>query len=157
MLIRKKRPEALISFKQGATGKEDFAAPEHSFNSLSKILKQKGYPNGASLAGKVWQINKDKHNEICTTLQDEGWGYNKNSSHKTLAELSGELAYSLNNNCNLLVNTGVLPDGSIHPDDVKTLKSLGEKIRTEGLPGKDEIVIPESWSVPDKANTAKAF
>lgn len=153
-LIRQKRPEVLISFKQGATGEEDFAAPERSFNSREKILQQMGYPNGAKLAKQAWQINRDKHNEICTTLQNEGWGYNKNSSHKTLTELSGELAYALNNNCNLLVNTGPLPDGSIHPDDVKTLKELGKKIRTEGLPGKDEIAVPNTF---DSANPTQAI
>jgi alpha-L-fucosidase len=156
-LIRQKRPEALISFKQGATGEEDFAAPEHSFNSLAKVLEHKGYPNGASLAEKTWQINKDKHNEICTTLQNENWGYNKNSSHKTSTEIFSELLYAFNNNCNLLVNTGPLPDGSIHHADINTLKELGVKIRTEGFSTKEGIVIPKSWTVPDDANTAKAF
>ena len=32
-------------------------------------------------------------------------------------------------NANLLLNTGPLPDGSIHPDDVKTLKETGQRLR----------------------------
>ncbi len=32
---------------------------------------------------------------------------------------------------NLLLNTGPLPDGSIHPDDVKTLKDVGRRLREQ--------------------------
>ena len=31
-------------------------------------------------------------------------------------------------NCNLLLNTGPLPDGSIHPEDVVTLKEVGKRL-----------------------------
>lgn len=30
---------------------------------------------------------------------------------------------------NLLLNVGPLPDGSIHPDDVATLKEIGSRLR----------------------------
>ena len=30
---------------------------------------------------------------------------------------------------NLLLNTGPLPDGSVHPDDIKTLKAVGQRLR----------------------------
>ncbi|MFZ2653469.1 MAG: alpha-L-fucosidase [Victivallales bacterium] len=146
-LIREKRPEVLISFKQGATGDEDFAAPEHSFNSLADVLRQKGYKKGALLAENAWRKNKNKHNEICSTLQRQGWGYVRDTAHKTPDDLRGELAYALSNNCNLLVNTGPLPDGSIHPEDIKTLRETGKRIRLYGLPGKNEISTPRSWSI----------
>ncbi len=29
---------------------------------------------------------------------------------------------------NLLLNTGPLPDGSVHPEDVKTLKEVGRRL-----------------------------
>ena len=32
-------------------------------------------------------------------------------------------------NCNLLLNTGPLPDGSIHPMDIKTLKEVGQQLQ----------------------------
>ena len=32
---------------------------------------------------------------------------------------------------NLLLNTGPLPDGSIHPQDVKTLKEVGRRLRNK--------------------------
>jgi hypothetical protein len=41
---------------------------------------------------------------------------------------------------NLLLNTGPLPDGSIHSEDAQTLREAGRRIRTEGwpTPAKDE-------------------
>jgi alpha-L-fucosidase len=32
-------------------------------------------------------------------------------------------------NANLLLNTGPLPDGSIHAEDVKTLKEVGKNLQ----------------------------
>ena len=37
-------------------------------------------------------------------------------------------------NANLLLNTGPLPDGSIHPEDVRTLREVGRRIRRDGFP-----------------------
>jgi hypothetical protein len=33
----------------------------------------------------------------------------------------------------LLLNTGPLPDGAIHPEDVATLRAVGERIRAGGI------------------------
>ena len=41
------------------------------------------------------------------------------------------LADAHSQNCNLLLNTGPLPDGSIHADDVKTLREVGSISRTD--------------------------
>ena len=35
--------------------------------------------------------------------------------------------------CNLLLNTGPLPDGSIHIDDVNTLRDVGRRLRAGEL------------------------
>lgn len=35
---------------------------------------------------------------------------------------------------NLLLNTGPLPNGSIHPEDVVTLKEVGRRLRSVGWP-----------------------
>jgi alpha-L-fucosidase len=41
---------------------------------------------------------------------------------------------STRQNCNLLLNTGPLPDGSIHPEDVHTLREVGRRIRAHRWP-----------------------
>ncbi len=133
-LIRRIRPETLIAHKQGATGDEDFASPEFSFESLGVKLRKQGNTEAAERADRAWKINRHKHNEICMTLQDGGWGYNKNSTHLSENDVMEKLAYALSNNCNLLANIGPLPDGSVHPADIKTLKETGKRIRSEGWP-----------------------
>ena len=42
------------------------------------------------------------------------------------------LADARRQNCNLLLNTGPLPDGSIHPEDARTLREVGRRIRENG-------------------------
>ena len=64
-LIRKLQPGCLISFKQGATGDEDFAAPERSAQSLAHRLTE---PRSLEVATAAWEKNKNKHNERCDTL-----------------------------------------------------------------------------------------
>ena len=135
-LVRKIRPEALIAYKNGATGEEDFASPEFNFESQGDIYRRLGLSNEAALrADKAWDLNKNKHNEICMTLQKDGlWGYNIDSEHYTSDELKDILGYALKNKCNLLANVGPLPDGSILPEDIKALKKLGGIIKKEGWP-----------------------
>jgi len=133
-MIRRLQPQTLISFKQGATGTEDFAAPERSGHSMEEKVR-KGYGDkAAAVAKKAWEGNKDKHNEICDTLQNKSWGYNKNTTHKTTEQVLEMLSSAFAQNCNLLLNTGPLPDGSIHSEDVKTLNEIGEHIRKHGWP-----------------------
>lgn len=127
-LIRSLQPQTLISFKQGASGTEDFAAPERSGHSLADRLKK---PEHREVARKAWESNKNKHNEICDTLQPHVWGYKKadDSKHLDADEVHKRLENAWANNCNLLMNTGPLPAGSIHPDDVKTLREVGRRLR----------------------------
>lgn len=143
-LIRQKRPEVLISYKQGATGTEDFAAPEYHFRSQGDVYRKGGNVAAAELADKAWEINKNKHNEICMTLQYNAWGYNKNSDHRTADEVWQSLAYALKNNCNLLANVGPLPDGSIHPEDIASLQAVGKRIRENGWPTAADAEEPET-------------
>ena len=76
-MIRALQPQALIAFKQGATGDEDFASPERSGHSLADRVRERIGAEAAEVAHRAWQKNKDKHNEICDTLQAGAWGYMK--------------------------------------------------------------------------------
>lgn len=125
--IRSLCPYTLVSFKQGATGTEDFAAPERGAGSFS-VGVEKAFGKASGLvAEKAWEGNKDKHNETCNTLQPHQWGYNKadDGRHKHADEVLDLLKDAKRNDMNLLLNAGPLPDGSIAPEDVKTLKELG--------------------------------
>jgi alpha-L-fucosidase len=127
-LIREIQPHCLISFKQGANGDEDFVAPERRVQALEK---------GGEIALKVWEKNKNKPKEICDTLQPKdipgnSWGYNKaaEGKHLNADDVMQMLADAKEQDANLLLNTGPLPDGSIHPSDVETLRTVGKRLNS---------------------------
>lgn len=104
--IHARQPQVLVSYKQGLLGTEDFKAPERQFTGKTEGLL-----------------------EICDTLQPAGWGYIRQDDgrHKTADQVMGMLKKAANRGANLLLNTGPLPDGSIHPEDVKTLAEVGRR------------------------------
>jgi alpha-L-fucosidase len=122
-LIRETSPHMLISFKQGATGTEDFMAPER--DAKARVGKQ--YP----IAEKVYQLNKDKPREICATMQPHAWGYNQaeDGKHLDVAGVIEILDTAKKMNANLLLNIGPLPDGSFPREDVEVLREVGRRIR----------------------------
>jgi alpha-L-fucosidase len=123
-LIRSLSPHALISFKQGANGDEDFMAPERGGG--KRVGEQ--YP----VAQKAYELNKNKPREVCNTMQPHlagagpNWGYNKAHErlHLKVDDVKILLGDALLNNYNLLLNIGPLPDGSVHPEDIETLSNL---------------------------------
>ncbi len=106
--IHSLQPQVLVSYKQGLTGTEDFIAPE-----------------------RHWKNKIDKPIEICDTLQPGQWFYNKafDGKHKSTSEVMAMLSGAEKIGANLLLNTGPLPDGSIHPEDIKTLRGVGKLLR----------------------------
>jgi alpha-L-fucosidase len=121
-LIRKLQPQCLISFKQGADGEEDFVAPERTLTA---------HRSGGEVALKVWELNKHKLPEICDTLQERVWGYQKadDKKHRDADWVIKTLDYCKSIHGNLLLNTGPLPDGSIHPIDRATLLETGKRLK----------------------------
>jgi alpha-L-fucosidase len=111
--IRSLQPQVLISYKQGLTGLEDFLAPERKYDQ-----------------------KPDRPLELCDTLQPRGWGYIKadDGQHKTPDQVMAMLAKAASLPANLLLNTGPLPDGTIHPEDVQTLRAVGARLKAEGFP-----------------------
>ncbi len=115
-LIHSKQPQVLVSYKQGMLGTEDFLAPERKYEK-----------------GEVME----KPLEICDHLQRKGWGYTKtqDGKHKTKDEVIKMLKKANDYPANLLLNTGPLPSGEMHPEDVKVLREVGQEIRTKGWEG----------------------
>jgi len=122
-LIRRMSPHALISFKQGANGEEDFMAPERGGS--AKVAPQ------FEIAKIVYEKNKDKPREICNTLQPHAWGYNKkdDGNHKSTEDIIKMLSDAEKSNANLLLNIGPKGDGSFPEEDIKALKGAGKKIK----------------------------
>lgn len=126
-LVRSLQPQCLVSFKQGATGDEDFASCERQPRSLEDRLSGRA----AQVARMAWCRNRDKHNEICDTLQPQAWGYRADGmAHRTEGEVREMLDRANSHNCNLLLNTGPLPSGAIDEGDAELLRSIGSRLRT---------------------------
>ena len=108
-------PYALVSYKQGLTGTEDFLSPEH---------------HALDRPGRTVEIN--------TTMCPDSWGYHadKAGSHLDADQVWQKLSEAGALGCNLLLNTGLLPDGSFDPEDVTVVKEVGVRICEEGFPGK---------------------
>ncbi|MDH7569784.1 MAG: alpha-L-fucosidase, partial [Armatimonadota bacterium] len=148
-LIRQLQPATLLCYKQGATGEEDFATPEHRFQSLAEAAGKMGGEAAARRADAAWEKNRHKHNEICTTLQKGGpWGWKAEAEHASADEVWAMLAHAHAHNCNLLANVGPLADGSLHPEDVAALREVGRRVRVHGWPGPEEATLP---GAPDGA------
>jgi alpha-L-fucosidase len=111
-MVHRLQPQVLVSYKQGLLETEDFFAPEH---------KAIANPSGRPM-------------EICTTLQRGGWGYVEGAKHLDADAVMEVLATARRTKANLLLNTGPLPDGSIHADDAQTLREVGRRIRQAGFP-----------------------
>jgi alpha-L-fucosidase len=133
-LVRSLQSQVLISFKQGANGTEDFAAPERSGHSLVDRVRKMA-PKWAHVAEKAWESNKTKHNEICDTLQPRVWGYKKADADKLRKtdQIVQMLRNAWTSNCNLLLNTGPLPSGAINPPEAATFRDVGRQLRAEKL------------------------
>lgn len=143
-LIRRLQPHTLIAFKQGATGDEDFATPERHFHSLADRARQMFGERAAQVAAAAWAKNQGKHNEICATLQDHWWGYGKDARHIGPDDVWNLLGHAAAHDCNLLLNIGPLPDGSVHPEDLATLRAIGRRIRADGWPAPAALQPPST-------------
>jgi len=146
-MVRRLQPQALISFKQGATGTEDFAVPDLSGDWLAeRVRKARFRPKSVTLATLSWEANKTKHNEVCDSIQPPVQDSRQGGqpSHDTRDELLGRLAAAAGRNCNLLLTTDPLADGSIHPAAAATLREVGKQIRANGWPRAREMTNVES-------------
>ncbi len=105
-------PYTLVSYKQGLTDTEDFFAPEHyAVDKPGRIV------------------------EICTTMCPGSWGYHsgKAGAHLKADQVWHKLSEARALGCNLLLNTGPLPDGSLDREDVSVLTEVGERIAEKGF------------------------
>lgn len=112
--IHRLQPHALVSFKYGVTGTEDFYAPEHQ--QLEQIK-----PGEAKLV------------ELCESL-NPSWSYVKGEAHRDADWAMRRLAFTGEKRMNYLLNIGPLPDGSVLPADAAALREIGRRIREHGWP-----------------------
>lgn len=108
------QPHALVSFKHGVTGTEDFYAPE-------RFQLQHLKPGDRKPA------------ELCESL-NPSWGYVKTEAHHDAEWVMPRLAFAHEKQMNYLLNVGPLPGGSLLPADATTLREIGRRIHEQGWP-----------------------
>ncbi|MFW5657157.1 MAG: alpha-L-fucosidase [Bacteroidota bacterium] len=70
--------------------------------------------------------------EMCETMNGS-WGYNiKDQNFKSAEALITLMVKAAGNDANLLLNTGPMPNGKIQPENVKTLKEMGQWMEKYG-------------------------
>ena len=82
------------------------------------------------------QNRRGRPMEICRTMQKHDpkkfkgalWGWLDGALHLTADEVVVMLGEAGARQANLLLNVGPLPDGSLHPEDVATLKEVGRRL-----------------------------
>lgn len=104
--IHSLQPQTLVSYKQGLLGTEDYLAPER------KAIKHDGRPI-----------------EVCTTMNPSSWGYcaSDDGMHKSADEVLEIISQCRRDDCNLLLNTAPLPDGSLCEENVCSLLEVGRR------------------------------
>jgi len=153
--IRSLQPHCLISFKEGATGEEDFLTPEHFMLPFEYQFDTPGRQERYQIRVDRWfgknrndirweQFSQYKLREVNTVMQEctgrdalhvpSGWINDERARHFSAGEVYYWLSYSRYTGSNMLMNIGPRADGSVHPDDLKSLGDLGAMIEERGWP-----------------------
>lgn len=136
-MIHSIQPHALVVFKTGANGNEDFITGEREMGSLASVFKSAGLPQQVQdAADHSWESNKGKPAELNIPIQTLGWAYHSSprQRQKSKDEVMDLLNYCAKINANLLLNIGPLPDGTILEENVKTLGEVGDYLEKNGFP-----------------------
>ncbi len=152
-LVRSLQPQCLISFKDGAIGEEDFITPEHFLFPTPIKWDTKERQERWELKCQRWERKhrarwkkyfKNKPAEINTVMQQcanrdgvgkpSGWINDESARHLTADEIMFLYEKARSLGANMLLNIGPRGDGSIHPEDIKTLREVGRRLRQNGFP-----------------------
>ncbi len=70
--------------------------------------------------------------ELCTTIVEGGWGYQKGAKVKALGQLLPLLVGAAGRDENFILNVGPRPDGEIDPPQVERLREIGAWLKENG-------------------------
>lgn len=136
-MIHAIQPHALVVYKTGANGNEDFITGEGNMGSLAPLFKNAGLPQSVQDAADYsWDSNMDKPAELNIPTQKLCWGYMESprQHQKNQEEVWTLLEQCALMNSNLLLNIAPYPGGRIQEANIKTLQEVGERIKKEGFP-----------------------
>ncbi len=146
-LVRSLQRQCLVSFKEGAIGQEDFISPEHFLFPTPTKWDTKERQKRWEIRLQRWEKKnrtrwekyfKNKPAEINTVMQEclnrdgvgkpSGWINDESARHLTTDEVMFLYEKARSLGANMLLNIGPRGDGSIHPEDIKTLIEIGKRL-----------------------------
>lgn len=117
-MIRKHQPDAMIINNTGLSELGKVGHPE-----IDSVTFERGKP------AFVDNSDRDRAGEMCQVLNDH-WGYAKEDcNYKSVKELIENLVDCRRHNCNFLLNTGLMGDGSVKVIDKCILQEVGSWIK----------------------------
>lgn len=126
-LARLEQPHILISCQQGLLGTEDIFLPGTELPALDAPEDVQGF------------VNKDttKRVELRLDMTPNQRGYHAESAGSHLREkhIWDALTNARRSQCNLAINTALMPDGSLDLEDIEQLLAFGKKVEKNGYPG----------------------
>lgn len=138
-LIHSLQPQCLIANNHHLT-----PLPGEDFQAFEKDLP------GKNTAGFGGQSVSQLPLETCETINDH-WGFSiADKNYKSTKALVHYLVNAAGMNANFLLNVGPMPDGTIQPEFVSSLKELGNwmKINGETIYGtRGGLMEPQDWGV----------
>lgn len=138
-LIHTLQPQCLISNNHHLA-----PIPGEDFQAFEKDLPGKNTSGFGGLSVSQLPL------ETCETMNNS-WGFNiTDRKYKSTKDIVHYLINTAGMNANFLLNVGPMPDGTIQPEFVSTLKELGDwmKINGETIYGtKGGLMKPQDWGV----------
>lgn len=119
-LIRFLQPNALVSFQEGYAGSEDFLTSA-DLSSAKGLL-----PSNATRPLEMLRI--------LSGGVDRSYYPELAGSHRKIGQIWEDLRDAHQRAANLLLNTALMPDGSLDLEDIQSLLAVGERMEKEGRP-----------------------
>jgi alpha-L-fucosidase len=136
-LVRHLQPQCLLAFGEGADGSEDFASIEPGAERLdARVAVRFGDPSRTALATRAWESNKRKHHESLVPLRPPTADSRDGGAEppRNVEELVSLLASAARQRRNVLWCVSPKANGGVREEEVRTLRALGARLRTEGVP-----------------------
>lgn len=143
-LIHSLQPQCLISNNHHLT-----PIPGEDFQAFEKDLP--GHNTTSFGGAEVSELPL----ETCETMNDS-WGFNiTDKKYKSVKGLIQYLVKAAGYNANFLLNVGPMPDGTIQPEFVDTLKAIGKWMQQNGetiYGTRGNFIPPKDWGMVTKKN-----
>lgn len=123
-LIHHLQPQTLVSYQHGLVGSEDFFSANHQL------------PTENATDCGFFFTHSDRPQELHTSLTPESWGFHAEQAGKHLRDkqIWAMLEQTAQHQTNLLLNTALMPDGSLDLEDIDALLPVSQRIEEHGFP-----------------------